>query len=248
MATAGAARRTTACTVAATALLLLCVRPLFAQQTGVEALSKWYGQSRGRNVYLSAEPELAQIFQSADSLSLPYSILINRLNLGSARRLAPDELVRGMREELSRLKAAAQILTDVGSTSSGRRILSSSTRPELLNAVSIYLSGGLSRDLLVRLIGEGARSGRTADEAFRACAVLLAVDRVGHFPDAQLLTFGAALLGSSIAPSGYSAVGSFVVRSIATGRGGTLVLAKVEQILNQGGGLPQMELELGRRR
>lgn len=248
MALASTARRTTACTVAVTILLLLWAGPLFAEQTGEAALSQWFTQSRHRSAYLSVEPELAQIFRTADSLSLPHSILINRLNLGSARRLPPGILIRGMREELSRLRTAAQILTEVGGSPAGLRLLSSSTRPELFNAVSIYLSGGLSEKLLVQLMGEGARNDRTADETFRACAVLLAVEGVGHFSESELEGLGSSLLASSIAPSGYAAVGSFVIRSVATGRGGSSILAKVEQILNQGGGLPQMELELGRRR
>lgn len=240
--------RPAASVIAATIFLLVSSTSLVAQQSGVSALSDWFGQSRERSAYRVIEPELAQIFRTAESLSLPSSLLINHLNLGAARRLPPAVLVRGMKEELARLRTAAEIVSDVAASPSGGRFVATSSRPELLNAVSIYSSGGLSRSLLLDLMTKGAASGRTADETFHACAVLLAVGRVRHFSDEELLALGASLLTSSVAPSGYAAVGSFIVRSIATGRGGDTVLIKVEQILNRGGGLPQMELELGRRR
>jgi len=153
-----------------------------------------------------------------------------------------------MQEELSRLQAAAGIIERAERSLDGRRLLASLDRKDLFNAISIYLSGGLTAHLIEEFLTDSSRSGRSADRVLRAFAVLLTVDRVGHFTDEELLDFGTALVGSAVAPSSYPAVGSFLVRASATGRGGSGMLRSASQILRQGGGLPQMELELGRRR
>lgn len=221
---------------------------LLAQHDGEAALSRWFSESRSHAVYLSVKQELAAVFRDADSLSLPSALLISRLNLGAARGLRPAVLAAGMREELARLKVALEVIDRVSRNESGKSFLREAKRAELLNTISIYLGGGLSSSLLTSFLTASAESGRPLDDVFRACVVILKVERLGDFTEQELLSFGVSLVNSAIRPSGYAAVGSFIARAFASGRGGSSLLAVVAQILRQGGGLPQMELELGRRR
>lgn len=208
----------------------------------------WLNASESHRTYRSVEDGLIAVFREADAHSIPQSLLIDRLNLGAARRLPPKRLVEGMRGELRRLMEAGEVVARVEGSPAGHSLLESSRKTDLLNAVSIYLSGGLSQDLIFSLLTDSAQSGRTVDEVFQACAVLLQLDRVGKFSQEELLRLGNSLVASSVAPAGYAAIGSFIVRTYLAGREGSGLLAAAGQILRQGGGLPQMELELGRRR
>lgn len=228
--------------------LMFCAGFVYGQADGVAALQRWFSSAPDHSAYHSVEDELVQVFRQADDHSLPPSLLIERLNLGVARRLPPELLVRGMREELARLRSAQAIVSQVSVSHAGHSFVARSTRTNLLNTVSIYLSGGLSQAFLSTFLVDSAASGKSPDDIFRACAVLLRLQLTGEFSREELLAFGRALVNSSVAPAAYTAVGSFVVRLAATGRGGSGLLPAVSRVLHQGGGLPQMELELGRRR
>lgn len=219
-----------------------------ADSPGVESLHQWFAQSPDHATYRSIEGGLLSVFREADGLSLPSSLLIGRLNLGAARRLAPAELLEGMRSELRRLRTASEVISRCERTPRGRLLLDGADHTNLVNTVSIYLSGGLSSNLLVAFLTETAPPPRTLDDLFRACAVLLKISLSGSFSEDELLRFGSALVNSSVTPAGYAAIGSFIVRASAGGRGGSGLLLSAEQILRHGGGLPQMELEIERRR
>ena len=221
---------------------------MLAQQEGELSLSRWFNESPSASAYRPIEQDLYAIFRAADASSIPPSLLINRLNLASARRLPSAAVVTGMRQELARLRTASEILRRIDHSAGGLKQASAPRRTELLNTVSIYLSGGLSVDFLDSLLSGAANTGRPVDDAFQACSAVLEVKRVGDFTDAELLAFGSALLISKISPSGYGTIGAFIVRSSAAGHDRAGLLASVSRILRGGGGLPQMELELGRRR
>ncbi|HUX21759.1 MAG TPA: hypothetical protein VMW69_11010, partial [Spirochaetia bacterium] len=121
-------------------------------------------------------------------------------------------------------------------------------RAELLNTLSIYMRGGLSADFLKQVVERAVSSGLPLDTAFQACAVVLKVQRSGNFETADLLNFANSLMAGGIGPEGYGAVGSFVLRAASSGHDHGEILRDVSRILRQGGGLPQMELEIGRRR
>jgi len=229
-------------------LVSFCGGIVLAQQEGELSLSRWFSESQSAPAYRLIEQDLYAIFRAADASSIPPSLLINRLNLAAARKLPPATVVAGMRQELARLRSGSEILDRVAASAGGMLQVTASRRTELLNTVSIYLGGGLSVDFLDSILSGAATSGRPIDDAFQACSVVLEVKRVGGFTDAELLTFGSALVKSRISPSGYGTIGSFIVRSSAADRERAGLLASVSRILRRGGGLPQMELELGRRR
>lgn len=229
-------------------LFFLAAGHVAADQSGSEALSSWFNESKGRAIYRTVEDDLAAIFRDANATAIPQSLLLDRMNLAAARRLPPQRLVQGMHGELERLQTADEVISVVSQTASGRALLGPLGKAELLNTLSIYLSGGFSKEFLVSFLQDTASSGRPADEVFRACAVLLQLERVGSFTEAELASFGIALVTSSVAPTGYSAIGSFLVRAYLIGSRRTEILPVAVRILRQGGGLPQMELEFGRRR
>ena len=230
------------------ALILINSGLVCAQQTGPDALRRWVSSSRSHAAYEGVEKELGSLFAEADSFSLPTDLLLRRLNLAAARKLPPNVVVAGIREEVSRLRASAQIVSHLKESRDGLQMISGLRPTDLLGTLSIYLSGGLTDSFLLELLDRAASSGKSADDAFRVCAVVLQVEKLDEFDQAVVSEFGLALLLSRVDPSGYGAVGSFVARSTATNRGGDSLLREVSRILRQGGGLPQMELELGRRR
>ncbi len=230
------------------ALILSNSGLLCAQQSSSDALQRWMASSGSHASYKGVEKELSTLFAQAEMLSLPTELLIRRLNLAVARRLPPEVVVSGIREEVSRLHTSAELLSRLQESREGRQLVSGVRRADFLGALSIYLSGGLSESLLLDLLDRAATLGKSADDAFRVCAVVLQVEKLNEFDQAVVSEFGLSLLSSKVDPSGYGAVGSFIARAAATKRGGDSLLREVSRILRQGGGLPQMELELGRRR
>lgn len=219
-----------------------------AQQAVSGALSRWFSESEAHAAYRSIEPELVVIFNTAVARSLPTSLLINRMNLGAARRLSSDDLLSGIRREVALLQEGVDLLDRLESEGLSARTINGVGREELLNTLSIYMRGGLSADFLAELLDRAVSSGRTLDTVFQVCAVVLNVKRAGHFEDTDLVEFATSLLSGAISPAGYGAVGSFIVRAASSGHDPGGIVRSVSRILRQGGGLPQMELEIGRRR
>ena len=168
--------------------------------------------------------------------------ILERLNLGSARKASPSSLVDAVSRDIERYAGFIETLE-----TSGFLPADSQRETTLLRGMNAFALGGIPEETITRLFETAGAAGGDADAVLSAGTTLLKVRRYSPAGQEDLSSIGAALLSSGLPPSAYDSLATFFVKAAAGGILPAEASAIFIGVLERGGGIIQLEQELARR-
>jgi hypothetical protein len=221
---------------------LVALSAIADQGKAEKELSSWIRKNPQGQQYEKAEPQLGRIMGDAEEEEIPPEILMNKVKEGASKKVGQEALITALEQELARLRIAQRILQ-----STGAEIPSEKAYHSALQDMSLVLLNGLSKEILEALIREAQKEELGIDAAIQAGKSLMIIASLEEIPNEKLMQLGSALLASDFPPKGYGSVASlFIKANVNKVRSGELI-DQVIRILNEGGGLIQLEREIGSR-
>jgi hypothetical protein len=205
-------------------------------------LSSWLQKNPQGKAYQNAEENLNRVIESTEKEGLPTEILMTRMREGAAKKIPEDLLVNALNEELDRLVLAKTILQN-----EEIQFSSKGAYQDALREISLLLLNGFSGEFVSGLLTFSVSQDKGIEGVLAAGCSLLLISGTGHLSEEQLYNLGKALLSSRFSPAGYPSVASLFIKASVNQVEPVELLAPVIRILEQGGGLIQLERELRRR-
>jgi len=150
--------------------------------------------------------------------------------------------VNALNEELDRLVLARTILQN-----EEIQFSSKGAYQDALREISLLLLNGFSGEFVSRLLTFSMSQDKGIEGVLAAGCSLLLISAAGSLSEEQLFNLGKALLSSRFSPAGYPYVASLFIKASVNQVKPAELLTPVIRILEQGGGLIQLERELRRR-
>lgn len=207
-----------------------------------QTLDQWFAEPT-HAAYFDIHSELISIFAIAHEHDIPAALLILKLNEGASKKVQTLKMLEAVKAESERLISAKKILT---AAIAAKKLAFTPEQSEiLLRGMSVFLSGGLTPEQINHFL---LRTGESGIDKFLSLGnTLIGIISINELTGESLLKLGDALLESSLNISSYSAVASlFLKGKLQRMNGGDLALMIIG-ILENDGGLIQMEAELNRR-
>ena len=205
-------------------------------------LSSWLQKNPQGKAYQNAEENLNRVIESTVEEGLPTEILMDRMREGAAKKVPEDLLVNALNEELDRLVLARTILQN-----EGIQFSSKGAYQDALREISLLLLNGVSGEFVSGLLTFSMSQDKGIEGVLAAGRSLLLISGTGPLSEDQLYNLGKAFLSSRFSPTGYFSVASLFIKASVNQVEPVELLAPVIRILEQGGGLIQLERELRRR-
>jgi hypothetical protein len=185
---------------------------------------------------------LKAIFSDLEQLGLPVEILLDKLQEGLAKKVTPQNLLNGIKNEAQRIKQAASLL---------KKTLfpydNESQKMELYTNISLFLLGGFQEPLVESLLA-GARAEKEPLKVFQFLGTtLLKLKTITALDEEELTELSRVLLHSTLNYTSYPIITSLFVKAKFRRVSDQEMFSLVVNILRSGGGILQIEEELGRR-
>lgn len=221
-------------------LLTAAFAAFAADESVVQA---WFRTESRAKPYSGIEARILDLFSEAGTRKLPEQVLLGKLKEGAAKRVDPERLLVGLKEELERLTSAQGIVEG-----SGIVFPDPAARQAAVKDMSVYLLGGLGVEVLKGILAQAILLSHGYADAISCCDALVKLREMSTVDDKGLLRIGRALLASRVPPSGYKTIPSLFLRAKVQRIAEADILDDIVlRTLESGGGLVQMEEELVRR-
>ncbi len=205
-------------------------------------LDQWFTIDPRSSAYMPIRADLANLADTLLREGIPESLLIERLDEGSAKRIAPSRLLEALRLDVENLRY-------LGALYQRRYPLlaaDAQAKKESLVIGSLILRSGISRDDIERSLPL-SEAGGTVRRSLEALLSVAAVQRRSPLVPAQIPRLTQALVSSSEKEERFPALSSLFLR----GRAGALRESEIAElvisVLGRGGGFVQAENEITRR-
>jgi hypothetical protein len=201
-----------------------------------------FGQNQVQAEYGSVYAPIKDVFSELEKLGLPAEILLDKLKEGLAKKVTPLNLLNGIKNEAGRIKQAAFLLKKTRFPYENE-----SQKIELYNNISLFLLGGFQEQLVERLLSE-VRAENEPIEVFRFLGTaLLKLKTITVLDEDELSELSLVLLHSTLNYTSYPIITSLFVKAKFRRVSDEEMFSLVVNILRNGGGILQIEEELGRR-
>ncbi len=201
-----------------------------------------FSQEQRQSEYGQIYAPLMSVFIELEQQGLPIASLLDKLKEGLAKKVSPERLLTGIKNEALRIKQAFSLLKKIQFTFD-----SESEKNELYNSISLFFLGGLSEDLLEPML-RGAKGKKQAVRVFQSLGTtILKLKTVTGLGESKLLTLTKVLLNSALNYTNYPIITSLFVKAKFRRMSDQEMFSLVVNILKRGGGILQIEEELSRR-
>lgn len=217
---------------------------LFCENDGNEKdLLQWFDAAPEAERYREIKPDLLALFREADETGIPADLLLGKVKEGAAKRVPPSRLLRAIRLEKERFQTGLEIITNAGYSPAEKREKLS----PYLKLLGIILREGTAKTFLEELLHDAWTKGLNLAQGISSCGAVFQVQKITSLPEEDLLRLGKALFESSLPPSGYDSLPSVFLKGRVNRISERDILEIALRIFENGGGLIQLERELGRR-
>lgn len=222
----------------------LSIVSAFGQETkGDVGIGSWFNNSRQAKPYNDIKEPILSLFARSEQRGVPSSLLLDKLKEGAAKRIPEQRLLAALSQELDRLTRAQQIIESTGYEVD----VEGTEYKEHLKLIVIMIRGGLSEIHIQNVLEFAEHIHKPLTAGIAACEALLQLNQIATLQEEQLLDVGKALLDSSLPTSGYASVTSIFIKARALKIRDKETVAILQRVLDQGGGLIQLEREINRR-
>jgi len=219
---------------AAAAILLLAAggTSLFAADKNP---GSWFRSDPQGPAYAVVEPDVSAVFTAAEESGVPPSLLMDKLEEGASKSVAPDKLVMALRAEADRLAAGQAAITR-----SRVRLAAPDDRSKVLKAISLLFVAGVQDNTVQSLLASSSGK-RNPSDLVDALNVLVQIRLSTGLTDEGMQILGTALLRSGLARASFQALPGVLFNAAARGMPDETAAAVLADVLNAGGGILQME-------
>lgn len=208
-----------------------------------EQLEQWFDTSSAAGRYTDTKDELIELFTRVETTEVPGELLLERLKEGAAKRVPPQRLLSVLRQDFERLERVDRVIEAAGYT----HARGSTSYKQNLKLLSIVLRGGVSESVVENVLQEAHTHEKSLEVALAACDALFQVTQIGDLTDNELIQLGTTLLTSSLPSSSYSSIASLFLKGRVNRLDDSDILEIVIRVLENNGGLIQLEREIQRR-
>lgn len=219
---------------------LLCVTSasLFAGE-----LDQWFASDSRAPAYASIRGELDVLADGLAREGIPVVLLVDRLDEGSAKRIAPAKLLDALRKDSDDFLFLGSLYARREPAMYG----DPQSKKDALVVGSLILRSGIGRDMLEQCLTESGSGGSAVKRCLDALLAVASVHRRSPLQPGQLARLTQALVVSPEKPERFSALSSLFVRGRAGGIRAGEIAELVIGAFGRGGGFVQAENEISRR-
>ena len=247
-------------------IFLLLIPILFtgADQDSVQqALDAWFAGRPESAAYNSIKNELYTLFSRAYTLTIPLTILFERLQEGASKRIPAQKLLKALEEEVERLykilvmineidslsllQGEVSFFTSLGTESGPGEKGDEEIHTNLIHQLSIFNRSGISVRSMSSLFSLALETEKSKGAMFLVLHGLIKIPGLGNLDDEETTDLGTALLKSTLSPESYGTISSIYVKGRTYQLNYSTITEIVIDVLNRGGGLVQIEQEIIRR-
>jgi hypothetical protein len=214
------------------------VRTAALSSDPVAELSQWLRTDSRTERYLPVESSIIEIAHDAQTLGLPLGPIVDKVKEGANKGVDPAKLV-------------AAVGTLVETMKNARETVEKHVKPapeKLIRETTLFIEGGLDPAIVIApLIGLSIDEKNDTEPFRAACAVLLEVHAL-RIDDQKILgSLGKSIVASRLPVSAYESVFTLFIKARAGRMGDADIITMITKILDDGGGIIQIEQELRRR-
>ncbi len=227
----------------AAVFFLLPLFSLFPQESfSRDHLDRWFDKPEAQS-YRRIRSQIYDLFETALEDELPASILFDKLLQGAARNADPEMLLSALQAALQRTRKADNIIGQwTGKTEDPDLLLTA--RKNLV----LYLQAGLDAEGLKKLSDTTLGEGRDLSDLFTAAEIIIQLRDIIGLEAEKSFQFAFLLLQSGLAEESWTVLPSVFLRAATWRIPPGETYAVISEALRSGGGLLQIERELGRRK
>jgi hypothetical protein len=203
-------------------LLALAAAPLFAAGDNLGA------------AYSAVESEIRAVFSAAEAAGIPTALLMDKLEEGASKSVAPGQLLLALRAEAERLAAGQAALSREKIDLAGAE-----EKSQALKAISLLFVAGVQDTTVDSLLATSGKRG--AADLVEALNTLVQIRLSTGLADNGLATLGTALLESGLPRAAFKSIPRVLFNAAARGMKGEAAAAVLVDVLKSGGGIVQME-------
>jgi hypothetical protein len=201
-----------------------------------------FSQEQRRTEYSEVYDPLLSVFIELEQQDLPTASLIDKLKEGFAKKVSPERLLTGIKNEATRVKKTSELMKRVQFICRDEN-----EKKELFRNISLFLLGGLPEDMLESML----RDVRDKEQAVKTVqslgTTILKLKNITGLNDTELSSLSNVLLNSALNYSSYPMITSLFVKAKFRRISDQEMFLLVVNILKRGGGILQIEEELSRR-
>ena len=220
--------------------LLLLILSITAVN-GEDSFDEWFDKDARLQNYLEIKDKMKEIFKNASENNIPTILLYEKAEEGLAKKVDRSKLIDALRLEADRLKVAHKIILEAGES------VRDNEKKSLYKGISIFLIGGLNESQILFFFEETGSRKKPISYFLALGNALIASLSIVRLNDSDILTLGASIINANLAESAITSISSFFIKGqlkrIDTGD----LLFIIIDILDNGGGILQIERELDRR-
>ncbi len=206
-------------------------------------LEKWFKSDPRAKEYEELKPRIEEIFSAASKAKLPIWILMEKLQEGATKHVAPIRLVFGLQRELDRLKLAVSIVKKYKIPYKDKNELGAK-----LKHLSLILMGGIEYNTILKILEVNQKNNYGEEKIFSLFDLLVQIKSINRtITQGDIRALSYSVLNSKLKPKSYSSLASIYLRAKASGLTDNTIISTIENVLKHGGGLVQLDYELRQR-
>ncbi|MBN1699299.1 MAG: hypothetical protein JW881_17395 [Spirochaetales bacterium] len=231
-------------------------------------LETWYKSHPQAGKYTGIKEQLLSLFQEAEQRSIPGVLLMEKLQEGSSKGVLPDRLLEALKDEMERLsdiiamiavidirnmEATGKRYFEIPAENSGFEDISGfenkdiRSMPDIIKQISLFQRSGIPLGNIGSILDYARTIQKNRNIAFQALSALIKIPGVSTLSTESLVALGESLLRSKLSPSSYSTLSSIFLKGRIYQMSYTTISGIVIEVLDNGGGLIQIEQEITRR-
>lgn len=219
-------------------LMSLLSIPLLGQEatTAAETVEAWLNTQDRTTRYQEIRAAFVEVLETAESLHVPHTLIVELANEGAVKSVRANVLIRALKAELDRLDRARRSLMAADALPDDTAQLQVA-----LKTMSLAIQSGIDADLLSKVVA-------AAEELDRAVTVIAALSEIVGYTrihQTDLEALGIALVESTMDRDGVSSIPSVFLKGALAGMSASEITRLVRRVLESGGGIIQIDRELG---
>jgi hypothetical protein len=222
-------------------LLIVFISNVFAADVA-SVIDKLFSQEEWRTKYAEVYIPLKTLFIQIEQEGFPVESLLDKLREGLAKKVSPQVLLTGIKDETQRIKQAFELLNKIQFSYANQ-----AEKTELYKNISLFLLGGLKIELLEQML-VGVQVKKDTVKVFLSLGTtILKLKAATSLSEEELATLTGVLLKSTLNYSTYPLVTSLFVKAKIRRVSDQEMFSLVVNILTRGGSVLEIEEELSRR-
>lgn len=238
--------RTKRKTILTVFFLLLILSPFSFSQEAVSTsaeVKSWF-ESKSAKAYMPYKDEILDLFLSAENKDLPGEILQDKLHHGAAKHVPPKILLEALRKTFRRMESAREILFPWKEELDNKP----EKRERGIKNLVIYLSSGLQKNHLLSFSKTTKKADRELKDLYSISELSLELMHLTNLSEGKIANFSQEVLTSSLSRESWTVISSLFLKAKAWNISSEDTLELFNNILENGGGVLQMDREIQRRR